>query len=310
MSEATRTAGLALIFSIIFVSLLMDWAKNCPEETDQGEEAEYPTGDAERDKSILKRSEITKNRADQKYRRYEILYWCGISLFTLLAAAGACISVVLASEALEASRDQAAAAQDQLTAMGEEQRPWIKVTLQASDIHWFYFTKNNLAGDMQPQIIVKNIGKSPALSVNAVARSYFPGDDTVDEAQKKACAFATALGNAPNHYGKILFPDDQTDASKQGIGTNGFGIFPDRIAKAQIPDGTGHSVFFFQIIGCADYIYGSPSRHHQTYFSYVVGRIIRRQRPLLDNWSGFSVGENVSAADIYMYEDGIQNYAN
>jgi len=64
------------------------------------------------------------------------------------------------------------------------------------------------------------------------------------------------------------------------------------------------------LYGCADYIYGTPPSHHQTFFSYLVARRVKTERPPYYIMEGFSAGVDVAASEIVLKPTNGLNDAN
>jgi len=203
--------------------------------------------------------------------------------------------------AASASQAQAATAQQALIA---ENRPWLKVTIVPTDLIWLPGTT---FGGMVPLVEVQNVGHSVALHAQAVDSAYLVGSvDTLDQAQKKACAF---LFNN-NVRGNVLFPGDSLELSHESVGAVGFGFDQVRIEKLPadiIPD---KKSFSFVVYGCVDYTFGNSNTHFQTFFAYQAWRILKRPHQPSGVTGEFMVGQSVPSANILFTPTFAGNYAN
>jgi hypothetical protein len=290
------------------IPLLWDWAKYSPKHQRRPGTHCDPTHDAEYDPGAQERRDQQRHRQEHYHRRLEVTYWIITVILTTGAVGGAIYGVSIASNALKASRDQADAAQGQLNALRDEQRPWIKVMLQASALTWSPIIPSvGRIGNVIPAIILVNVGNSPAFDVRAAAWPYINGSkETLDVFQKRMCAFLTA---DPVGYGRIMFPKDQIDASKVSIGQIGFGIYDSQLVPGTFQILEGKKTFNFIMTGCADYAFGFPPAHHQTFFAYEAWHIVDTGKPP-KSIGGFTVGEDVPVEDVMINPATGDNYAN
>ena len=191
-------------------------------------------------------------------------------------------------------------------ALIDANRPWIKVTIIPSNL--MLAPEGPPLGDseiMSPSIIVENMGHSPAMNVQAEAFPYLDGTkEPIERVQKNACASLTNDGAA----GRILFPGDGADMSDDGVGTVGFGISQMQINNVA-PETTigGKKGFGFTIYGCADYAFGTPPIHYQTYFAYRAWHVLAGNSGITGE---FALGEGVPVANIRLYPTFTGNDAN
>jgi len=186
-------------------------------------------------------------------------------------------------------------------ALVDENRPWIKVTITPSDVTWFPW---GTAG-MSPGLLLKNVGHSPALGVRAGAWAYVAGTkQDMLQFQIEKCASLKKTPIPQSQYGVTLFPGDDTDASHVGLGLLGFEIDPSQ-APLRNKDGYG-----FYIIGCADYMFGSPPQHYQTFVAYEVWRVQSRTGLTKGLTGEFPQGASVPVSDIIIDPTYAGNYAN
>src|SRR5258708_6897892 len=102
--------------------------------------------------------------------------------------------------------------------------------------------------------------------------------ETMEQAQKRVCNGLKSTGMRQEDCGKILFPGDTADGSEGVFGHTGIAVTTTEIEAAEgtIVDGRKQVPVF--IYGCADYAFGMPREHHQTFFVYVLERFVKSNK--------------------------------
>jgi hypothetical protein len=103
---------------------------------------------------------------EQRHRATEQIYWFVSILLTFGAVVGSVYGITIARDALQASREQASAAQAQLDAIRDEQRPWILI----SDLDDEGTVINDWRGGTGNAVIhyaITNYGHDPALIISS-----------------------------------------------------------------------------------------------------------------------------------------------
>lgn len=203
----------------------------------------------------------------------------------------------------------------QLNEMRADGRPWIRIdAVEPSDLTWLpekFRVSASGWGNMSPRITVSNVGKSPAFAVQAGAWGFVDqkaGGESALVRRRRVCSYFKS-GAVPR--GKILFPGQSASPSHDGLGTKGFGLFKEDIESADTITGPdGKSTFTLSVIGCADYLFGDPPKHHQTYFSFSVVRRVAMAGNIQGYEGRFHVGEDVPANDLVLIPAEAYNDAN
>jgi hypothetical protein len=171
------------------------------------------------------------------------------------------------------SRAQATAAQQQLGAMLNDQRAWIKPTVTiAGDIEY----KPGL-GTLLPIIITaENVGHEPAFNVFATAWSDIEGGQQLGKKGDERChKEAMNISKNPG-YGVIMFPGDKVNLDPPEVGLLAGWLRSD-VAKLQQQQKAPISEVNFQIFGCIVYKFGDDRSYHYSSFWYRVGHTIQIQ---------------------------------
>jgi hypothetical protein len=188
------------------------------------------------------------------------------------------VAVIGAIYSASKSNDQAIAAQGQLTAMREEQRAWIKITIVPEAISWWKTCPNI---ELTSQIRNKNVGHVPALGVQYTVM----GADSVKdifELQRTSCRPSTGT--------RAIYPGDVEDASKLDFGRS--------VAGVTLEHSTATN---FIIYGCTSYKADSSGPDHHTFFMYEVAHTT----PAREMSYLFSPGVDVDAADLMITKDDL-----
>jgi hypothetical protein len=109
--------------------------------------------------------------------------------------------------------------------------------------------------------------------------------------------------------GKLLFPNDSDVLNSDSASMTGATIEPSA-DDLRNDDGSAKPEFFFYIIGCVDYAFGEPAKHHQTYFSYAVSRFKPANNFIGFSRAGFPIGINIPMKEIRTDLTPMGNYAN
>jgi hypothetical protein len=229
---------------------------------------------------------------------------------TLLEVAGVTAAFTAAAFALYS----AWIFQGQLEEARIENRPWIKiVSVDPADLQWLpeKFRSRDVDGwaMMAPKITILNVGKSPAFAVQAAAWSFISpkhGESVLD-ARRRDCGY---LRDGKTPRGPILFPGEGDAPSHTGWGVRGFSISRKAIENAETNIENGAPTFSFFVVGCADYMFGSPPTHHQTYFWFEAVHLIRREGQPTGISGSFRVGEDIPASEILFMRMEAGNDAN
>ncbi len=211
-------------------------------------------------------------------------------LTTLVALAALAAATFSAQETYR----QANSAQDQLTLALDDQRPWVKISVRPRDISYVKFQTQltPLGGEkFAPEIITKNIGKSPARDVRTILRQLSNIPQNLFSLQDQACA------DAANYPPQMLFPDDQIDTSDQGFGfTTG------------LTAGEDDHPFEIMIYGCTLYKNSRLSASYRTKFAYRVAKRYKINDTLIGQDYNFKLGDNILADNIYFTPINNGNY--
>jgi len=204
--------------------------------------------------------------------------------------------------------------QDQLSAMHDEQRPWIKVSIVPDKLEWWSIPDVHVGrfGGSSPIVYVENVGHSPAFGVRAGAWAYITGSkEPLDEFQRRVCGFLSNPNADATHYGSILFPGDKINVADQGIGKIGFGLNEAAIKNGQEKTVDGKQQFSFVVCGCADYVFGFPPKHHQSFFAYDAYRMLSPSAIYPNGaFSNFAIGDDVPTNEMRLFKEFANNSAN
>jgi hypothetical protein len=161
----------------------------------------------------------------------------------------------------------------QITIMEDDQRPWVKVETEIAGPLEFIIGG---FGNLPLRFTLTNVGKSPAFNVTLVPWGFlvFQGHNDTHKEQRERCGSRRDQPLDNPARGSVLFPGDHLLWDQ--LGASGVGYSPDEIQKGLV-DENGQRDLHIWIIGCADYVFGEPKRHHQTGFIYSLGRIIPRE---------------------------------
>jgi hypothetical protein len=223
-----------------------------------------------------------------------------------LAAGIGLVAVIVAS--LDA-RGQRGVMQGQLNEMQAEQRPWLRVDATPGD-----FVVLDPPGTVayptivfNPHFIITNVGKSSAFNalLSFTGWSDVVSRDDPHRAQAKICELLARQPTAERHDGRIMFPGDhfneELGSAKQNVGFMGPDFAKGLIKKNQ------EWPMHLKVIGCVDFLFGSPPEHHQTGFIYDVYRvegIEARAGPFHGSEflnPTFDASKSVPAADVTMW---------
>lgn len=153
------------------------------------------------------------------------------------------------------------------------ERPWVVARVSVGGN--FTFRADGSASFIG-SIVLKNIGKSPAIGIDPEYRLVIPAKEKIftepAEQQKDLCdPLRKRKGKTGLGILNVLFPDEETpplsfstNVSKEVID---FG-------KMKFPNDPAN-VFYIQpvIVGCTDYLFGFAPEHHQTGFIYQLYRV-------------------------------------
>jgi hypothetical protein len=161
-------------------------------------------------------------------------------------------------KAANAAEDAAKVAKDTLVAAN---RPWISVSVEpAGPITW-----NDGGLQVRYKIILKNIGKSPALNVTHIEAISFEGDTALVEQQRnmpKAVAAAQLFGVAnimPDDFREMII---QEQVDRETI---------EKYAASWTAAGGGPKLIMPVLLGTADYTTQFDSIKRHSGFIYSVG---------------------------------------
>lgn len=219
--------------------------------------------DPDKDSSSYKKAAPPNERdnhpSDGEHRSAEQAYWRWqmnaeerrhrVAIVTLILSI---IAIVAAGLSFWESRIQAVAAQDQITAMRDAQRAWLKISsiqgnsatrAQGIGVAWFGFTPSYKNVGQTPaqgidfnfHIFVVGVGPSPAKTCDAERRNYIGGS------------------------GKIVFPQEEVQDDWTAIQV---AIFELNEQAARVHAIQPASRIYLGIIGCVLYVFtGSNSVH-------------------------------------------------
>ena len=184
---------------------------------------------------------------------------------TILAVATALLALATLNLARDAGR--------QITIMEDDQRPWVKVETEIAGPLEFIIGG---FGNLPLRFTLTNVGKSPAFNFTLVPWGFlvFQGHDDPQKEQRERCGRWRDQSLDNPARGSVLFPGDHLVWDQLGV--RGVGFSPDEMQKGLV-DENGQRDLHIWVIGCADYVFGEPKRHHQTGFIYSLGQIIPRE---------------------------------
>jgi hypothetical protein len=171
--------------------------------------------------------------------------------------------------------------------MHDDQRPWIKVSLNAKDLQWHKLLKplsDDLRADqmmtMTTNVTVENVGRSAAFNVRMLlqARPTTTPKNLIDWG-KEAQAEHEIIDKLCKEFSKdsigsadydVLFPAEK--ASKEMVPSL-VRLFEEHSSKLsyKMPMvGKDMKVFELAIVGCVTYQFGTPLRFHRTPIQFNV----------------------------------------
>jgi hypothetical protein len=191
-------------------------------------------------------------------------HWIEIFLTMALLTVGAGQFLVYLRQASIMNK-QAQISGRQLDAMEVDKRPWIKVTVTFAKPPRLTDWGGQKGIEVSLHFDLKNYGDSPAVNTRIESPIVVhPGNlkrSELDVPQKEACDPARAAADQNPIGGVAVFPGESIPV-EQGAGI--YGIYKT------------HEPVLFSILGCVDYTY-ARSRHGQTGFRMILGRVVRNQ---------------------------------
>jgi hypothetical protein len=204
-----------------------------------------------------------------RHARSTALATVAIAFFSLASLVASIFQYLVFSNQLKAM-------QSQVGVMEADQRPWIKVEASPGDYMAFPFNPNYPIANVffNPHFTLTNVGKAPAFNAQLYLAGYavVPGHSDPDVGQKEMCdrARVTPLDNP--YRGRLLFPGDAFDEQVSTAGQYNVAFMgPEALRNFNWEDGSFTLTFY--VVGCVDYIFGTPAKHHQTGFIYEVWQV-------------------------------------
>jgi hypothetical protein len=239
--------------------------------------------------------EAEKRRADEKKRKAEkpswhIENWNWTAIATCVMAAFTVGIYFVGRYQWHTFQDQLAVMQDQLNAMEADQRPWMKIEKIAPSISpidprfgGLRFNGPNTIGFLPLDILVKNVGHSPALDVRVgIGQFYGYAQKEIDlaKAEHDQCyALDNAFPQTPlmvdsTTFIRVIFPGEDSPYNSIALG-----ILPDQVAKYSTGDNEQNKVFQLWFYGCIRYTFANSKAPHQTSFAYRVSHLVDASIP-------------------------------
>ena len=202
-------AAIALIPWLAVVLIVLhdtseDWPKGIGK---QRAEANSANEQAEKNTDPVAAKDVKDDKAyERSHKRKERAYWRASITIGAIGVIGAVCAAIFARGAFIEAHNQAVAAEGQLVAMRDEQRPWIKVTVDTikgfgnyKGIRVFFVSFG-----------MKNVGHSPAFNIQFFQHvyAYYEGSVSITNKQRLDCDVVRKTPLKTDAPAGVIFPGD------------------------------------------------------------------------------------------------------